>query len=181
MADNYLEKKMEEHRHGIRPVFRRSPSGNKPHTFCMPCNIKSAFIIGDEQLDDILLACASTLRETSCRVAFCCTDRMFGSSTAQKYGLQYYPIPTTAQRNIDNAIETAGVMIGNIDVIVSKRPNGISVDILGNKSNIDIDKCCNIKDVANAIVYLTLPQSIGLGLIGNFNLNSEGILSIVKN
>lgn len=180
MADNYLEKKMEEHRQGVRPVFRRSPSGNKPHTFAMPCNIRAAFIVGDEQLDDILLACAVTLRDTSCRVAFCCTDRSFGSSTAQKHGLRYYPVSDKDYAAVNRAIEQANASLGNIDVVLSRDQNIITADIFGNKCRIEIGQDCPAKAVATAIVYLTLPQSVSLGLKGNFVLSGEGDLSIVE-
>lgn len=180
MADNYLEKKMEEHRQGVKPVFRRSPSGNKPHTFAFPCTIRNAFIIGNEQLDDILLACAMTIRDTSCRVAFCCTDKVFGSTTAQKYGLQYYPIQNLDSETIEHAIELATTTLGNMDVVIRKRQNTIIAEISGRRSYIDIDKECASKIAATAVVYLTLPQSISLALGGNFNLNKDGILSVVK-
>ncbi len=71
MADNYLEKKMEEHRQSQRRVSPyRSPSGNKPNTAIMPCALRGAFIIGGESLSEALMACAAALRSTSCRTAF---------------------------------------------------------------------------------------------------------------
>jgi|GEM_PF-1141240 len=180
MADNYLEKKMEEHRQGVRPVFRRSPSGNKPHTFAMPCEIRGAFVIGDKELSETLLACACALRDASCRVAVCCSDKVFGNKSAQKFGLQYYPVADCEASTIDGALTHATEVFGNIDVILRESDGIIFADICGLKSQITAANGCTPKTVALALMYLTLPHSINLGLCGKFSINEEGKLSVVE-
>lgn len=180
MADNYIENKMEEHRHGVRPTFRRSPSGNKPHTYAMPCNIRGAFIIGENQLSNVLLACARTIRDTSCRVAFCCTDYSFGTQTAQSYGLQFYKVNDCSEGTTDNAINLATKAFGSMDVVICQSGNTIYADIYGNDSILEIENDCPAQKAALAIMYLTLPQSISVGLSGKFAIDKDGILSVIK-
>jgi len=180
MADNYIEKKMEEHRHGARPMFRRSPSGNKPHSYAMPCNIRGAFVIGDKQLSDVMSACARMLRDTSCRVAFCCADHSFGTQTAQSHGLQFYRVDNCGEKTIDNAINLAAKAFGSIDVVLRQSEDTIYANIYGNESIIKIENGCPVQKVALAIIYITLPQSVSVGLCGKFSINKDGVLSVIK-
>lgn len=185
MADNYLENKMEEYRKGaVRKPERRSPSGNKPHTALMPCALRGAFVIGDTALSPLLKACAMALRDTSCRTAFCCTDKAAGATTAQALGLQYYPLHDTGCLTVSAAVDKAGEAYGAIDVLVYEVSGTLYVDVSGNQSAITQAPDCPsevfIAAASRLLVYLALPQSTDLCLGGHFVIAGDGHLSIIK-
>lgn len=185
MADNYLEKKMEEYRSGAyRKPERRSPSGVKPHTAQLPCALRGAFIIGSERLSPLLQACATALRSTSCRTAFCCTDKSFGNATAQALGLQYYPIKDNERATILSVMDNARENLGEIDVVAIEEKGKLNVDIYGSKSIISPAADCP-EDIftlsaSRLVIYLSLPQSADLGVAGRYLVGSDGHLSIIK-
>ncbi len=185
MADNYLEKKMEEHRQSQRRVSPyRSPSGNKPNTAIMPCALRGAFIIGGESLSEALKACAAALRSTSCRTAFCCTDRKSGNTMSQSLGLQYYPVDNCDDETVNSTIKKAQEAFGAIDVVVKEINGSVSVDIMGLRSTISADADCTdmvfAKAAAGTLLYLALPQSKDLGISGNYIIDANGRLSVIE-
>ena len=79
MADNYLEKKMEEYRSGVlsRPYARRvSLTGSRPGTVSF--KIDPLRVLVTDASDDVGRAVVTRLREAGCRVAFACADDKAG-------------------------------------------------------------------------------------------------------
>lgn len=93
MADNYLEKKMEEHRNGSRTMFR----AQKKKT-------RAVFIT-----DGLSPEGRGNIRTLSaggdCRIAFAGTDSREGSRLAQATGSRFYCL--TARLTLDRAIADA--------------------------------------------------------------------------
>lgn len=185
MADNYLEKKMEEYRRGTpRPVMRRSPSGVSRNIAAMPCTLSGAFIICKDHLSPLLQACATALRDTSCRIGFCSTDHTYGNKTAQQLSFRFYPIAEFSDTAVENAIFKAAESFGKIDAIIKENDCGVEIRSENRISTVTATDDCPESVFLSAaprfIVYLMLPQSRDLSISGKFIINSDGRLSVIE-
>ncbi len=119
MADNYLERKMEEHRAGKRPqVTRRlSPSGSRPGELKVKFPPRRVFVTGGAS--GIGKAIVTAFCNAGCRVAFCDIDTRKGSATAQSTGSRFYPVDVADAAALTAAMEHLIDDWGDIDVIVN--------------------------------------------------------------
>lgn len=119
MADNYLERKMEEYRSGKsqQRVVKRTPSGAKPGTINVKFPSRRVFVTGGAK--GIGRAIVEAFRNADCRVAFCDNDSKVGTATAQATGAQFYPIDVTDANALDACVERVIKAWGDIDVIVN--------------------------------------------------------------
>ncbi len=119
MADNYLERKMEEYRSGISQhrVVKRTPSGAKPGTINIKFPSRRVFVTGGAK--GIGRAIVGAFRNADCRVAFCDNDTKAGAATAQAMGAKYYPIDVTDANALDTCLTRIIEEWGDIDVIVN--------------------------------------------------------------
>lgn len=155
MADNYLEKKMEEHRNGTpRRPRRLTPTGHKPGFATLPYNIKTAFIASDS-VDAILESVARAIRETGCRVAISCQE---GATVAQNLSCAYVAPG-------ENALATISDKWGDMELIIRIKGNTISLTLGRGTSTItksdDTDLESFARRAAELCVYLSLPDSDG--------------------
>ena len=104
MADNYLEKKMEEHRNGCRAIFR---TGKK--------KTRAVFIS-----DGLSPEGRQTIRTLSaggdCRIAFAGTDYREGSLLAQATGSRFYCL--SSRLTLDQAIADATAHFAPLSISV---------------------------------------------------------------
>lgn len=131
MADNYLEKKMDEYRRGmaVKPTRRHlTPSGNRPGTVSM--KIEALRVLVTDAANDFSAAIVRRLREVGCRVAFVSADDKAGRTLAQATGSRYYPSSfvnsavadlTDAWGGLDAVIITDGSMPRDVDLSALKR------------------------------------------------------------
>lgn len=119
MADNYLEKKMEEYRNGNnrRSTIRRTPSGAKPGTINVKFPSRRVFVTGGAK--GIGRSIVEAFRQADCRVAFCDIDTKAGAATAQATGSQFHPIDVTNADALDACVQRIIDAWGDIDVIVN--------------------------------------------------------------
>ena len=119
MADNYLERKMEEYRSGKsqQRVVKRTPSGAKPGTINVKFPSRRVFVTGGA--NGIGRAIVEAFRNADCRVAFCDNDSKAGTATAQATGAQFYPIDVIDANALDACVERVIKAWGDIDVIVN--------------------------------------------------------------
>lgn len=119
MADNYLERKMEEYRSGKsqQRVVKRTPSGAKPGTINVKFPSRRVFVTGGAK--GIGRAIVEAFRNADCRVAFCDNDSKAGTATAQATGAQFYPVDVTDANALDACVERVIKAWGDIDVIVN--------------------------------------------------------------
>lgn len=89
MADNYLERKMEEYRAGRRVTAPRriTPSGQKAGTVTLPIDRLDIFVTSAD--GPLVTAFANT----GCKVSFCGDDRRAGMLMAERTGARFYPYP----------------------------------------------------------------------------------------
>lgn len=119
MADNYLERKMEEYRSGKsqQRTVKRTPRGAKPGTINIKFPSRRVFVTGGAK--GIGRAIVESFRNADCRVAFCDTDSKAGAATAQVTGAQFYPVDVTDANALDACVERIIKAWGDIDVIVN--------------------------------------------------------------
>lgn len=119
MADNYLERKMEEYRSGKsqQRVVKHTPSGAKPGTINIKFPSRRVFVTGGAK--GIGRSIVEAFRNADCRVAFCDNDRKAGTATAQATGAQFYPVDVTDANALDACVERIIKAWADIDVIVN--------------------------------------------------------------
>ena len=119
MADNYLERKMEEYRSGKskQRTVKRTPSGAKPGTINVKFPSRRVFITGGAK--GIGRAIVEAFRNADCRVAFCDNDVKAGTATAQATGAQFYPADVIDAEALDACVDRIIKSWGDIDVIVN--------------------------------------------------------------
>lgn len=120
MADNYLEKKFEEHFASRKSTARRSPASLrtvKPDHIQIHFPPRRVFVTSSagEIANDIIEA----FRKANCSVAFCDTDYKRGTATAQRLGARFYPISNADAQIIDRALADAAALWGGMDIIVN--------------------------------------------------------------
>lgn len=104
MADNYLEKKMEEYRGGTRRVFKDRRKKSR------------AVFVKDGLSDEGRRLIASLVAEGDCRVAFAAYDSKEGTRLAQSTGSRFYPL--TARLTLDDAIADAAAHFAPLPMAV---------------------------------------------------------------
>lgn len=130
MADNYLERKMEDYRSGKGGTskIKRVSLNPKQGTVNVKFPPRRVFVTGGAS--GIGRAIVEAFRKIDCRVAFCDIDTKAGMSTAQATGAQFYPVDV---RDV-NALEACMTRLldawGDIDVIVNNVGLGCFVPLV---------------------------------------------------
>lgn len=115
MADNYLEKQMEDYRAGkFAPKPRHAAHIPAKQPVYPPLRV---FITGGAS--GIGRACVEAFREVNAQVAFCDIDQKAGTLTAQKFGARFYPIDASSSAKLSSALEDVAQRWGDIDVIIN--------------------------------------------------------------
>lgn len=119
MADNYLERKMEEHLAGHGVVYRPklTPSGRKPGEIVFKFPSRRVFVTGGAS--GIGKAIVKSFAESGCKVAFCDSDSKEGTRTAQALGARFYPVDVTDVAALEKCMEDIFGLWGDIDVLVN--------------------------------------------------------------
>lgn len=119
MADNYLEKKMEEHLRGasLHRQKRLSPSGNRPGKLTVDFLPRRVYITGGAA--GIGAATVKAFCDAGCKVAFCDIDTKTGTTTAQRSGAQFHPLDVTDTNALEASLRRVQEQWGAIDVMVN--------------------------------------------------------------
>lgn len=131
MADNYLERRMEDYRNGKLSTMRMSSV-----TVKRPSMQLRVFIIGgDTQLG---IEYVNNLRKCNWKVAFTDSDLKSGRTLAQASGAQHHPISVDKVEAITASIRKVMDLWGAIDIVIN---------------------CCNnlSSEVVNAIESFNVP------------------------
>lgn len=118
MADNYLEKKMEEHMKGApqRPK-RLSPAGNRPGKLSVDFPPRRVYVTGGAS--GIGSAIVKAFCDAGCKVAFCDKDARHGAATAQRCGAQFHSLDVTDTASLESSIRLVKERWGAVDVMVN--------------------------------------------------------------
>lgn len=119
MADNYLERKMEEYRSGAprKSVHKVASLGSKPGMWGMPFAERRVLIVGAGLPPDVRLV--EQLRSVGCKVAFMGGDGAAGTELARKTGAQYHPCCYSDADAMARSVAIICRNWGDIDVVVS--------------------------------------------------------------
>ncbi|MDE7025590.1 MAG: hypothetical protein K2O88_06905 [Paramuribaculum sp.] len=118
MADNYLERKMEEHRKGAlcRTVRKVATAGCKPGVWQLPFVERRVLIVGTGQSVDAMLV--ESLRNVGCKVAFMGGESDAGVALARKTGAQFHPVDYECEEDLRRSVALICRAWGDIDVVV---------------------------------------------------------------
>lgn len=171
MADNYLEKKMEEHKRGTSLKTPRilSPIGERPGMVSFKIDQLRVFVT--DASTEIGTAVVRRLREAGCKVAFVSSDDKSGRNLAQASGARHYPrgfrgsvVDDIAEAwgGIDvMVVDSGGAMDDNVNVenviLIGESPRVICRE--GIRINaIDTTSLC-AREVAHLCLLLCLKES----------------------
>lgn len=102
MADNYLERKMDEYRQGAQRTTRYTSPTVGTSTACLG---QTAFVYcATTDGYSKLAAVVQALRDAGCRVDFVCTDVALGRKIAQGSGARHFPmsdVELARQKSLD--------------------------------------------------------------------------------
>lgn len=120
MADNYLERKFEEHNaaKGKRPVRHYALSSQVKSGYLQvrfPC--RRVFVTGGAS--GIGKAIVEAFRNAGCRVAFCDMNVKAGQTTAETTGSQFYPADVSDAEALDACMIRLLNAWGDIDIIIN--------------------------------------------------------------
>ena len=120
MADNYLEKRMDDLRRGNRPGAYRpklTPSGVATGKLQVAFPPRRVFVTGGAS--GIGRAIVEAYCKAGCRVAFVDTDMEAGRSTASATGSRFIPLDVADADALVEAMETLMHSWGDLDIIVN--------------------------------------------------------------
>jgi NAD(P)-dependent dehydrogenase (short-subunit alcohol dehydrogenase family) len=119
MADNYLEKKMEEHRNGgtARKRANLSPAGRRRGEVAYNIGERTVFVTGGAS--GIGRAIVKAFCDAGCNVAFCDINTKAGNATAQQTGSRFYPLDVTDTEALRNAIDDFSTRRGGLDIVIN--------------------------------------------------------------
>lgn len=124
MADNYLEKHMEDYRAGklapkTRAVHVASAPSRNPGDFVMAFpQLRVVLLGGDVRFVEVL---ARLFRDVECRVALCSPDSKSFTPLAQSIGCRYYPFDPAVEAKRLAVIDDLTAKWSGVDVVVDLR------------------------------------------------------------
>ncbi|MDE6854643.1 MAG: hypothetical protein K2J38_06255 [Muribaculaceae bacterium] len=159
MADNWLEKKMEEHRSGSRPAARRlSPAGTRRGTATFDFGIRRFFVTGCGTAPGVTEAVVRALSGTGSLVAFVWDDVTGGRRLAQAASARHYPYASERTGEARAAFAADGPVDADIEVSAGS----VTVRAQWGVSRVTASDPSAFADSAGeAVVYLLLPLSQG--------------------
>ncbi|MBO4954941.1 MAG: hypothetical protein J6C77_00875 [Muribaculaceae bacterium] len=116
MADNYLERRMEDYRSG-----RLSAPAN-----VTPTSTRRVFIIGTDF--DRIADLVRQYRLSGCRTAFTCIDAKRGMALAQSTGSQCHHLRVLDNASLDHSLAYISRHWGGIDEIIDLRDTAPSFE-----------------------------------------------------
>jgi len=122
MADNYLERKMEDYRRSIangesHMSSKRKASQIKEGYIQIKFPPRRVFVTGGAS--GIGRAIVESFRRTGCKVAFCDTDTIAGRNVSQSTGSQFHPLDIADSIKLTTALDYVARNWGDIDVIIN--------------------------------------------------------------
>ncbi|MCM1092652.1 MAG: SDR family oxidoreductase [Lachnospiraceae bacterium] len=122
MADNYLEKRMEEYRAGKLAPKRQIihvPVSKKSGDFCLSFECLNVIVLGG--CFELASAVVEAFRKVDCRVALCHDAEKECRVLAQRSGCRYYPFDPCDEERCDYMVDDVEARWGGVDVVVDLR------------------------------------------------------------
>lgn len=124
MADNYLEKRMDDYRNGRLSPARRNakltPGGTPAGKVSFQLEVSRVFVaMQNRQLCE---AVSRSYAEAGCKVAFCGSDRTGGTEMAQRFGLMFCPVEGLCADKANRMLELVAERWRVVDMIITDIP-----------------------------------------------------------
>lgn len=146
MADNYLEKKMDDYRRGNINTLsrRRSSSGANPSALPILAQ-RIAIAVENEHLTDALLSLFQQIG--GLKVAFVGTDYRKGNQLAQNRGALFVKVPSFSADAVDTLLSQAATRWGGVDALISDNADSLTnsvarrilIDTINSRTLIDTE------------------------------------------
>lgn len=119
MADNYLERKMEEHRNGgpRKSVHKTASLGSRAGVWEVPFAERRVLVAGRGTALDTLVV--ERLRSVGCKVAFMGWEKSEGTELARRTGAQCHPTSYSDAEGLKKSVALVCRAWGDIDVVIS--------------------------------------------------------------
>ena len=119
MADNYLERKMEEYRSGRLHTMPSRPSSvlKRKGYLSVKFPPRRVFVTGGA--NGIGKEIVRQFREADCQVAFCDVDNKNGTATAQATGARFYHVDITDAEALTKAFNDVLERWGDVDILIN--------------------------------------------------------------
>jgi hypothetical protein len=141
MADNYLEKKMEDYLNPRRTA--RHVSARKGALAARRALVAGGSVGAVAPIVEALVA-------RGCRVAFCCPAAREGTSLAQRLGARFYPMDVAEADAADICLDDLMACWGGVDALIAAEPDRLSAMAMS------LERCLNPLGVSSALL-LTRP------------------------
>lgn len=155
MADNYLEKRMDDYRSGrLSPSHRNqklTPGGKPSGMVGFQLEVSRVFVA--MECPQLREAISRGFADAGCRVAFCGTDRAAGTKEAQRFGMMFCPVDRLDADTADRMIALVSERWHGVDLVVTDMA-GISAGsqakmlVVASKS-----RCAEPTDGCSAVIY----------------------------
>lgn len=122
MADNYLEKRMEDYRAGKLAPKRQVvhvPVSKKNGDFCLSFDCLNVIVLGG--CFELASAVVYAFRKVDCRVALCHVDEKNCRGLSQRSGCRYYPFDPCDDERRDYVVDDVEACWGGVDVVIDFR------------------------------------------------------------
>ncbi len=151
MADNYLERKMEEYRSGKSSGYRAklTPSGDRPGRLSVKFPPRRVFVTGGAS--GIGKAIVKAFCNAGCRVAFCDIDAKSGAATAQTSGAQFHPVDVADVAALEACVTRVIEAWGDIDVLV----NNVCVSVFRPLDEMTVEEFDRVQHINVRPVFVT--------------------------
>lgn len=117
MADNYLEKKMDDYRGVVRRTVKNIPvRGCRSGFMELPFPPRRVLVM--DGTCNVGKCIVESLRNTGCKVAFTSSDRDKGKSLAESCGAQFHPVDLSDVRSMEHTVMSLCRAWGDLDVVI---------------------------------------------------------------
>lgn len=174
MADNYLEKKMEEHRRGGAPAYRRklTPRGTVPGQWLLSFPVKSVLLPDIDRCPEPEMArkIIRQLAGIGFRVSFSCADSRAGSRIAQECGARFIPQGALPHRDASPEMKPGA------DIILHFDNDAVAVSAAGSPGSITVEAAgadAMLKSVIFTCVILANSKEGKENMLGNIKIQGD--------
>ncbi len=123
MADNYLEKRMEDYRKGSLSKSKYTPASAKRRP-CSVAGLRLAYTTAFVAISDTAIreAVVREFAASECRTAFISDDGRAGASLAQASGAMFCPAADLSQDSVDRMAAVARDRWGELALLITDLP-----------------------------------------------------------
>lgn len=178
MADNYLEKRMDDYRNGRLSLSRKTskltPSGNLSGRVSFQLAVSRVFVAMENvQLRD---AISRAYAEAGCKVAFCGIDRTVGTELAQRHGMMFCPVSEMSAEKVNRMFSLVCERWHGVELLITDMPylhtTDVSIILIVASSDIFHELKSSYAEGFSSIVYSSpivteLPDNLMKSIVNN--------------